>query len=422
MTHPAHATLQSATAPHRTALTGVLVVAGLARIAIALYAERDPARFEYPDSHRYARVAANLAAGRGLMDTPDDRTGNDPIYPLLLAPAWRLGGATVQTVFRWGRIVNAAFGLLLVACVFELARRWFGRPAALAAGFIAALDPILVFFHGLPLTEVAYTALLWAAALLLAGSSARGHAARLIVAGVLLGLSVLTRSSGLPIALALPLAAIFADRGSAPLRTKMGRAIIVWAALACVLLPMAIRNRQLVGRFSPLRTGGGATLLESLNPSADGGPGMEKVAWPPTPPGTSEAERDRVCRDAAMNWAREHPAEVARLALRKLARTWSITINAPGYGSAWARAVCWLTVAPVFAFALVGAWRHRHARGRLLLLLTPALCITLLHMIYVGSVRYRIPAMPGLYVLCGAALIRPASRDATQSAAESHPA
>ncbi len=85
-------------------------------------------------------------------------------------------------------------------------------------------------------------------------------------------------------------------------------------------------------------------------------------------------------------------------------RTWSITLHAPGYSSILHRAICWLSVAPVFVMALVGIWRMRRHRAIVGLLLLPAVYFTLIHVVFVGSVRYRLPAVPFLFVLAAAGL------------------
>ena len=54
-------------------------------------------------------------------------------------------------------------------------------------------------------------------------------------------------------------------------------------------------------------------------------------------------------------------------------------------------------------------WRWRHVVWTCGVLLLPVLLTTLLHMLFVGSVRYRVPVMPMVMVLSAAgvaALIR----------------
>jgi hypothetical protein len=175
---------------------------------------------------------------------------------------------------------------------------------------------------------------------------------------------------------------------------------------AAMLIPTTTRNYRLFGHFIPVRTGGGAGLMEALGPWADGGPGMDRIRYPEFPPGAGEYERDRLCRSAAMTWAGEHPGGVLSLAWAKLRRTWSVTINAADYSSGLYTAMAWLTVAPEFALAIGGLWLLRRQRAVFVLLLVPAIYFTLLHMVFVGSVRYRVPAMPFLFILAGVALHR----------------
>ncbi|MCA9256844.1 MAG: hypothetical protein KDA33_14445, partial [Phycisphaerales bacterium] len=134
-------------------------------------------------------------------------------------------------------------------------------------------------------------------------------------------------------------------------------------------------------------------------PWADGAPGMDRIRYPQTPEGANEVVRDRIYRDAAITWARAHPGDVISLAWRKLARTWSITINAAAFQSGFYALVCWLSVAPIFLLAIIGIWRIRRHASILCLLLLPAAYFTLVHMVFVGSVRYRLPATPFLFIL-----------------------
>ncbi len=170
-------------------------------------------------------------------------------------------------------------------------------------------------------------------------------------------------------------------------------------AAVFMLCPVIIRNYRLFGSFVPVRTGSGESLLEALGPWADGGPGMDRIVYPAFPPGADEVERDRLCRVAAIDWARSNPRAAAALAWKKLCRTWSIVIHAQGYTSPFHKLVCWLTVAPIFGLAVVGVWLWRRRPADIALLLLPAAYLTLMHVVFVGSVRYRVPAMPFLFIL-----------------------
>jgi hypothetical protein len=59
---------------------------------------------------------------------------------------------------------------------------------------------------------------------------------------------------------------------------------------------------------------------------------------------------------------------------------------------------------PIYGLALLGLWRLREQWRRVLLLLTPVIYLSLVYMVFVGSVRYRIPFVPVLDLLAGIGL------------------
>ncbi len=178
-------------------LTAILLVAALLRVGIVRYANVHPGRFMWPDSQRCLLVAGNIAAGQGPVISPADRTGSDPGYPLLLSWPARLWPGQIDKIAAAGRWMNVPAGLATVLFVAYLGRLLFGAGAGLAGGAIAAIQPIQVYFTGLVLTEVMYTALLMGALYVLARFMMKGSWANLFLAGIGLGLATLTRSSGL---------------------------------------------------------------------------------------------------------------------------------------------------------------------------------------------------------------------------------
>lgn len=385
----------------KVALSTCLLVAAIARGAMIYYAHMNAGRFDYPDSHRYVAVAENIASGHGPMESEAVRCGTDPGYPFVLAIGRLAGLSTFSATMNWGRVANGVLGLFAIAAAMRLARRAGGVPAAYVTGLIMAVDPIFLFFHGLVLTEVMFTCfLLWAIEWLLCAIDT-GRIEYGAISGAFLGIAALTRSSG--ILLPMVLLPIVLLAGMPPHR---GRMVAAWfAAFVLALTPMTIRNYLVLGSFVPVRTGMGATLLDSFGDWADGGTGMQRVVWPEFAENAGELERDRLCRQTVYEWIREHPWRSLELGLAKLRRTWSVTLHAPGYQGGMFDKIAWASVAPIYALALAGAIVLRRRTALLYALLAPAIFVTVVHCVFVGSVRYRVPAMPGLFVLAATAVV-----------------
>ncbi|MBK8268583.1 MAG: glycosyltransferase family 39 protein [Planctomycetes bacterium] len=400
----------------RRVLRLIALAAILLRIAILLFAEVRPAMFDFPDSHRYVRVARNIAAGRGPIDDASMRSGTDPLYPLMLSAAPLVGINNETGIMRFGRICNSALSVASILLLAGIGRRLFGDRVALVAAAILAVDPILNFFNALVLTESLYITLLLAAYYSILRisdidadktSHATRPAAWALLAGACAGLGTLSRSTNLFLPLLL---APFVPWAYSRVRTATGIGRFVrhgdtfLIAVLVMLAPTLIRNYGLYHEIVPTRVGGGASLLEALGTWADGAPGMDRIQYPPVHDALDEYQRDREYREIALSWATDHPKETLQLAFVKLMRTWSIEINAADYTSPLLRSICWLSVAPIFALAAVGVWMTRNRPAILALLLAPALYFTLIHMVFVGSVRYRLPAMPFLFVLAAVAI------------------
>jgi len=406
-------------------LWGIMVLAVVARIAILIFAEHKPDRFDFDDSYRYVLVAENIAAGNGPIESDDVRSGTDPLYPGILAVGVLCGCDDVRSVMRFGRVVNAMLGVVSVALLALFARRVVGDCAALTAGAILAVDPILLFFNALVLTETCYIALLLCAFYAVIRLGGRRCLLWALAAGLLMGLATITRSSNLFLTIFMvPFVWHFSkhgdpsptlgEGGTTTCMHREGRAsrrlnrCLVTAcfllAAAVVLVPTVTRNYRLFGHFVPVRIGSGASLLEALGPWADGSPGMERIEYPDYPSDADEYVRDQLCRATAIDWTRHHWGDAFTLACAKLRRTWSISINAADYTSWVYVLMAWLTVAPVFILAVGGIWVLRRQPWLIGLLLIVAVYFSLVHVVFVGSVRYRVPALPFLFVLAGVAV------------------
>jgi hypothetical protein len=275
-----------------------------------------------------------------------------------------------------------------------------------------AVDPFLVGgFSHLLLTETLFTTCL-AGAIYLSWPLPRGgqpwhHAGS---GGLLWAACIYLRPSSAVLAAVWLLATFVLSRTRA--RT-FGHNVMTAFIILVALLPWAERNRHVVGAWIWLTTRDGISLYDGLGPRATGASDLAYTKAMPQVRGLSELEWRDHFRHAAWQAARDDPARAVRLAWTKLTRTWSFVPNEPSSRTPLKMWVSAIWMIATLGLAVIGAARLRCGRTILLLLLA-ALYFTVLHMVFVGSIRYRVPVMPLVYVLGGFAL-RPAPRAAPQA-------
>ena len=126
--------------------------------------------------------------------------------------------------------------------------------------------------------------------------------------------------------------------------------------------------------------------------------------------GLSETQWNRHFINESIRGMRADPARVLRLATVKLRRMWNPFPNVDAYQSVIVRLISSFWSGIVFSFAVAGTIILTKRRGlegwrTALFLALPALCLTLLHCFFVGSIRYRLPAMPMIEIMASLALV-----------------
>jgi hypothetical protein len=421
----------------------VLGVGGLLRLGWAVHqgSTIDP---RLPDQHEYLNLANNVQSGQGFT-LYDPRFGQNvlafrmPGYPLFLAAC---GGNVLAA-----RIVQALLDTATILAAWLLARRWRSASAPspspctqgegwgegsspivplLAAAFVA-LNPFLIYFSSLVLSETLFVAMLaWGMVLL-------AYRRNFLWGGLVLAASVHIRPSAVALPVALGFCWMFVRRASeraddaqrrrtAGLRVPLGSAMLL--LVIAFLLPWAYRNHLRLGQWVWLTTGTGITLYDGFNPGARGHSDQSFLAKEEMRPllRLSETQRDQALSGAAMDWIRstlrQDPARLLDLTLAKLARTWSpVPLSADFGGESLHQIAAAAWSIPLFVLALVGLCLGRLPRAVKVFLLVPAIYLTLVHAFSVGSLRYRMPADVPLAVLAAYALtIRKVPHGPTQAA------
>lgn len=286
---------------------------------------------------------------------------------------------------------------------------------ALLAGILVAFNPWLVYFCGLLLTETLFTAMLaWGLVLL---SVRWPQRRRGLLAGIaLLALAGYIRPSALPLAALLAVAAALANRPEAHpykgntrliLREAAVVGLIAAVATILVLLPWAIRNARhpQVRSWIWTTTNNGFTSYDGFRPGATGASDQRFTTTLPELQAMNEVERSNYLGELAAAEVQRDPGRALVLAVRKTARTWSPIPLSSDHRRLQYILPSLLYTVPFFLLVLAGLAASPLARPAKLLLLLPAIYLTLIHAVSVGSIRYRIPAEAPMALLAADAVM-----------------
>lgn len=399
----------------------ILVLALAVRVVgCAWWESRLPpgSRFGFADSESYWVLATAIANGQPYQTDPLRRVFRTPGLPLLLAPLIAIGGE--QTPVFYARLLNCLCGTVAVAGVMGLARMLFDGRAALLAGLATAVYPEAVAMSTFILAEGPFCPLMMAH-LILWTVAARTSSQRTTIAaslggGVIAGLATLVRPSWL---LFTPFAAGLAILGGGERRMRHATiAACLMLGLVTAMAPWWIRNWQVTGTFVATTLQTGESLYDGLHPGASGASDMRFVdgfrrelqaedakaaASDATAAAqlaaTLEQRLDRRMHDAAVRWTRENPQQALQLAAIKFGRIWNLWPNEPSLRSWPLRLAVAGSFTPLLLGGLCGAMKFARRGWPYVLCFLPAIYFTGLHMVFVGSIRYRQPAMLPLAVL-----------------------
>lgn len=425
----------------------IIFLVGLTlRVAwVLLRWSKQGAAFEFPDEDLHWQLASNLVNDGTLVSDDGRFAARMPVYPLVLALfAW-----AGESGILIARLAQAALGAATAWIAYSFAHRALDHRAAIVAGALVCIDPYAVFFANLLLTEVLFgffavglTACAWP--LVTQRTRRTGFAA--VGVAVLAAAALMTRPSAAGWIAVLWIVLWLFDKQRKRATRRLTLQVVV---LAICLIGWGLRNRAVIGAPAWLSTNGGVTLYDAQGPQANGGSDQTFLEELPALAGLSEVERDRKLRQLAVAEMRKDPGRVFSLAWTKFRRTWSLTPNVTDYRRGITALVSAAFTAAILLGALVGLartlwpkavrreetakpnrereraadglradaggsdsaaaagmlWTRQRRRLHMLLWL-PVVYFTLVHCIFIGSLRYRVPLMPFLEIAAATALVR----------------
>jgi hypothetical protein len=415
----------------------VVLLAAAVRLAHVIFTARsNPLAYNLIlDSLDYDRWAKALVWGGELPATKFMA----PLYPWFLSVIYRVFGPDLTAV----RSVQALLGVFTVAFITVYTRRLFRSSAAgIAAGVLAALYLPSIFYEGviMPTTLILFLNAFFL--FLMVPQDRPPGPARLMVAGFVLGCSVMAKPVAL---LLLPVGILHLvstrnyschrDHEVTGTNSRLrGRRLLRYSAalligLVFAMTPLTIRNSRTTGTFMPVTAGGGISLYIGNNPRANGFysvPFYRDMPLGATPEvqlqrmrllAESESKREMSPREISSFWTgkaleyiRTNPRKTASLALRKFMYFFNryeranvesiqfhrqfggvISLPLPGY---------WFAV----SFALVGIFLTVKMWDRLLLLYGGILTYLASAVVFYVLARYRMPVVVFMIPFAGAAV------------------
>jgi 4-amino-4-deoxy-L-arabinose transferase-like glycosyltransferase len=336
-----------------------------------------------------------------------------PLWPGLLALTSLFTGPVdgvgtlAGTAFDIHRLVGCACGAAVVVTVGLLGRRLCSWRVGLLAAALAAVYPRFVILDGYLSSHALMSALIGVVLLVAIDFNARPTRRRALAMGVVVGLAALTRQEALlfvPVLL-MPLA----------WRARSDRKVLTLLAVSGTLLvvaPWTARNYVAFGRFVPVSNsgaviGGANCRLTYYGPQIG--------SWQPAclrdvPPSSNEAVASDREQAQGVHYAERHPMRAAFVAVVRLLRAWSLF--APTDQTAGNRIVLWTGTLLYYALLIAAGYAilSRPRRWPLLILLSPAVVVSIASVLGDGPERLRYEAEVPMLVLAAWTLLLLADR------------
>jgi 4-amino-4-deoxy-L-arabinose transferase-like glycosyltransferase len=382
------------------------------------------------DAVDYDQIARNVANGDGFGYGPNTLTSfRPPLYPLFLAAIYKIIGLNHGIV----RLLQVILGACIPAVVYLAARQRFPRTESQVSAIICALYPALIGTTHQLMTEAIYIPLLTLAILSLIMMEDQPTWGRVLLSGILLGLTLLARASAATLLLLIP----FWMFWRFPKARVMGfvKGVVIGLVAVITVLPWTARNWSVHQTLIPISSNGGHIFwlgFHQLNRAAHqdfrraeayraqegrrakteiyfqltaedntlGFPMLQRVyaeQYPDVPLPPNEAQLNRAYFARTVEFMESHPAVV-------LIKVIKDTLRVPYFFDHFGRFV--FSWGCLFPFAIAGLWITRRRWRELSLLYVLFLSLILLEVVFHPTPRFRLPYEPFLILFGGTAAVR----------------
>jgi len=360
-------------------LMTILIFALVVRIVVFLFY---PDQL-FPDATAYRTIGKEIFAGETI-------TNNIymPLYPMI---TYATGGGFFQI------LLDIIISVLSVWLIFALSFQIFNvRLAALFSAAIAAIYPHFIFYSLSGLTETLFAFLILLALILL-------YRKDFFLGGCVLALSLLVRPTFdflNPVLIILFISFVHA----LGIRSVVKYLGLFFISYVVIMSPWWLHQYEKYDEFVRLSLGDGIILYSGNNPLNLSGGGIvgDDVDMSSFGKEQNPIIKNNMMKDAAFSYIVENPGRFIELAGLKFVRFWRLWPHTSSYQQWYIVAASILSYGLVL-FCSIGfiCKNARYYIKTLLPIFSIFLYLTIVHMITIGSIRYRFPLEPFLVIFSG---------------------
>jgi len=369
----------------------ILIVAFMVRLVYVFTLKQNVLYFG--DSEQWNQIVLNFLSGKGLIVDETTQASRMPLYSLFLSSVYFIFGKVNLLAVR---IIQSLISALTCVIVYFTAISVFrdnkdNKKIGKIAAIISVFYPFFIYYSGAILNETLFIFLISLVILFLTEK-------KFFIAGIILGLSILCKAETFLFFLFV-IGTFFVTSPKKALKISL----IITAMVVMVLSPWIARNYTKFNRFVPFSTTGSVTFWEGNNPqNFNGGP----CHYFPNMTGMNEIERDTYLKKETMKVIKENPKRFFILSRLKFKRFWNIKLNTDDvrYASPRNNLISMFTFGPVLFLFIPGLLLSLGYRKNFVFIYGFIFCVMLINLIFVSSLRYRLPIEPYLIIFASYSL------------------
>ncbi len=362
----------------------------------------------WEDETDYMRLSESIVTGNGFVNPDGQPTAfRAPGYPVFLAALNVVGIKGILPI----RIAQAFISVLTLFLLYLLACRIFNPVAGIVSLGLGAVYPYFIFISGTVLATVLYSFLLVLFAYIFHIALSEKNKWMLLLSGIVLGLTILTRSAALVILGVIFLWLFITFRKD--LKIFAGYSLLLTGACLIVISPWIVRNYTKLN-VANISSNGGRNLWLGNNKNATINSGSDLVLTDRIEKKLqsvhNESEIDNVYNHEAVRYIRENPGRFLKLTLAKAVSFWRLDPSPTTTGylkiDSNIRWVSILSYGPIFILAVLGFFMMPDSSRKYVLFWVLFACSQmLLHAVYITKVRFRLPLDHFLIFIAGFTIV-----------------